>query len=95
MEDMLDLLFNSEQYINDNILVLKTIIESLEMQKEIIIKSQAKFLNIYSRIESKGLKNRMKQQQNETFLELLKLDKKIEENKKILGELEKSKEEIF
>lgn len=95
MEDLLDIMFTPEQYIDDNIMVLEVIIDSLKKQKECILENQAKFVDVNAKIKSIGLNKRLKELQNKTFKEVLNIDKKIDENSKILEDLKKRKKEIF
>ena len=95
MEDLLDIMFTPEQYIDDNIMVLEVIIDSLKKQKECILENQAKFVDVNAKIKSIGLNKRLKELQNKTFKEVLNIDKKIDENSKILEDLKKKKKEIF
>lgn len=95
MEDLMDIILSPEQYIDDNIMVLEVIIDSLKKQKECILECQSNFVDVNIKVKSIGLNKRLKDLQDETFKEVLNIDKKIEENSRTLEDLRNSKKEMF
>lgn len=95
MEDLVDFMFNSEQYLEDNILTIETMIGIKKEQKKQIESSQSKIVDLTLKIKSEGLKKRLIKQQMESFKLLNDIDKDIKENEELLEKLKETKKEIF
>lgn len=94
MEDLIDFIFNSEQYLEDNIQTIETLIEIKKEQKKQIESGQAKIVDLTLKIKSESIKKRLIKQQEEGFKLLCEIDKDIEEQKKLLENLKETKKDI-
>lgn len=91
---MLDLLFSTQDYIEDNIKFIKTMIEITENTKRNMLDGQAKILDLYTQIKGENLKKQIEEQQIQMYAELLETDKHIEELHNMLAGLEKMRDEL-
>ena len=84
MNHLLDVIFNAEDWIEDNIKVGELGIELLENTKNVMIKNQEKVVNLYTELKTENSKQLLKKQIDETYLQLLNIDKELENAKKNL-----------
>ena len=94
MEDLMELIFNSNQYLEDRILLFETLIEIKKEQKIQIESSQAKIVDLMLKIKSKSIKSKLMKQQIDGFKLLNDIDKDIEEQKEFLETLKETRKEI-
>lgn len=92
---LFDVLFNTEDWLEDNIKATKLVIEILEDTKQVMIHNQSKILDLSMDIKSKEIRDVLRKQQEEGFIELLKLDQQIDKNKKVLKDWKEMKRKIL
>lgn len=84
MNPLFDAIFNTEDWIEENIKVSELVIELLENTKNAFIKNQEKVATLYKELKIEHTKQLLNKQMNETYLQLLNIDKEIEDAKKNL-----------
>lgn len=84
MNSLFDAIFNAEDLIEESIKVGELGIEILEDTKNVIIKNQEKIATLYEKLKTENTKQLLNKQMNEAYLQLLNIDKEIENAKKNL-----------
>lgn len=89
-----DLLFNTDDFFEDNIKFFETLIQVEENTKNNTIKNEEKFAKLYEDVNSEKMKLAIKKSLDEVYVQLLELDKEIEKNKKTLKDFTDMKEKL-
>ena len=95
MNPLFDAIFNTEDWIEENIKVCELVIEILENVKNVFIKNQEKIATLYTELKTENTKQLLSEQMNEAYLELLNIDKKIGDAKKNLKYCKDMKDKLL
>lgn len=95
MDPLFDAIFNTKYWIEENIKVGELGIEILEDIKNAIIKNQEKVATLYTELKTENIKQLLNKQMNEVYLQLLNIDKDIEDGKKNLKYFKDMKDKLL
>ena len=94
VNDLLDLILNGADYVDDNIKTVEQIKKILEETKELMLKNQAKIIDLYTSMKTEKIKKEIEKQQADAYLKILETDKQINEMRTILNDLQELKSKI-
>ncbi len=95
MNPLFDAIFNAEDWIEESIKVGELGIEILEDTKNVFIKNQEKIATLYMKLKTENTKQILNKQMNEAYLQLLDIDKEIENAKKNLKYCKDMKDKLL
>ena len=95
MNPLFDAIFNTEDWIEESIKVGELGIEILEDTKNVFIKNQEKIATLYMKLKTENIKQILNKQMNEAYLQLLDIDKEIENAKKNLKYCKNIKDKLL
>ena len=95
MNPLFDAIFNTEDWIEESIKVDELGIEILEDTKNVFIKNQEKIATLYMKLKTENTKQILNKQMNEAYLQLLDIDKEIENAKKNLKYCKDMKDKLL
>ncbi len=95
MNFLFDAIFNTEDWIEENIKVGELGIEILEDIKNVFIKNQEKIATLYTELKTENTKQLLNKQMNEAYLQLFNIDKEIEDAKKNLKYCKDMKDKLL
>ncbi len=95
MNPLFDAIFNTEDWIEENIKVGELSIEILEDIKNVFIKNQEKIATLYTELKTENTKQLLSNQMNESYLQLLDIDEEIEDAKKNLKYCKDMKDKLL
>ena len=95
MNPLFDAIFNTEDWIEENIKVGELSIEILEDIKNVFIKNQEKIATLYTELKTENTKQLRSNQMNESYLQLLDIDEEIEDAKKNLKYCKDMKDKLL
>lgn len=95
MNPLFDAIFNTEDWIEENIKVGELGIEILEDIKNVFIKNQEKIATLYTELKTENTKQLLSNQMNESYLQLLDIDEEIEDAKKNLKYCKDMKDKLL
>ena len=90
-----DAIFNAKDLIEESIEMGELGIEILEDTKNLFIKNQEKIATLYEKLKTKNTKLLLSKQMNEAYLQLLNIDKEIENAKKNLKYCKNMKDKLL
>ena len=95
MNPLFDAIFNTEDWMEESIKAGELGIEILEDIKNVFIKNQEKIATLYMELKTENAKQLLNKQMNEAYLELLNIDKEIENAKKNLKYCKDMKDKLL
>ena len=84
LKGLAELFFNTDDFLEDNIIFYKTMIKIGENTKEDIIKNQETFAELHEKIKSSDIKKAIEEYSQDIYKQLLDLDEGIKKNEKKL-----------
>ena len=94
VNDLLDLILNGADYVDDNIKTVELFLKIFEETKELMLKNQAKIIDLYTSMKTEKIKKEIEKQQADAYLKILETDKQINEMRTILNDLQELKSKI-